>query len=223
MIHYLTDIPKEELDEFIRLIDGYQGIWDSDRSWINDENSNAYKITLYCYLISEGILFVENQKMKSFDSGYDRLIDFVEEFFKGKCIVNFTDMLFLDEINQAFCEGIWDNVHISWLAFRPEVLAELANRNYKLIRVEQAYQIMVENDESDFDDLYFLRIDSDRTTLIDFFGASILWKKKAFTIEDFRREFNLGTKVYIIHLITMEDFIGYMSDFLEVSDFSGLT
>jgi len=213
MIHSLTDISKKQLDEFIQLMEGYHGIWDSDRSWIIDQKSNAYKITLYCYLISAGVLYIENQKLKSFDSGYDGLIDFVEEFFKRKCIVNFTDMLFLDEINQAFCGGNWDNLHVSWLAYRPEVLAELAN--YKIIRVEQAYQIMVENNESDFDDLYFLLIRNDKTSLIDFLEANILWRKKAFDIQDFRQEFNIGTKSYSIHLISMDEFFDYMRDIVQ--------
>jgi hypothetical protein len=170
---------------------------------------------LYCYLISAGILYVENQKLNSFEEGYDELIDFIEDFFKGKDIVNFTDMLFLSEINQAFCEGIWENVHISWLAFRPAVIAELPNQNYKLIRVEQAYQIMVDNDESDLNDLYFLLIRNGKTTIIDFFCGGIIWRKKTFTIQDFKKEFNLGSKNYLIRIISIENFFGYLTDIVQ--------
>jgi hypothetical protein len=101
----LSDIPKSELDEFIQLMDGHHGIFSEDRCWMWDENSSAYKITLYCYLISIGCLYVKYQQLKSVNDGYETLIDFIEDFFKGKCIVNFTDLLFLNEINIAFCGG----------------------------------------------------------------------------------------------------------------------
>jgi hypothetical protein len=213
MIFTLKDIPQKELNHFIQLMEGYAGIWDSDRKWMADDYSQPVQITLFCYLISQGELFVEYQKLKSSNSEHEDLIQFMEGYFKNKCIVNFTDLLFLNEINQAFCGGIWDNVHVSWLAYRPEVLAELAN--YKIIRIEHAYQILVENNESDFEDMYFLKIDNEKTTLIDFFEGSILWRKKAFTIQDFRQEFNLGTKDYSIHLISMDDFFDYVMDIVQ--------
>lgn len=116
-----------------------------------------------------GELFVQDQKLKSFDDGNEDLIQFIEGYYGNKCIVNFTDLFFFNEINQAFCDGNWYNVHPSWLAERPEVLAELANRQPQYFRVQQAYQIVVESYESDFEDMYFLKISDDRTTLIDFF------------------------------------------------------
>lgn len=211
----LTEIPQKELNEFIRLIDGFCGIFSEDRSWMIDKDCKPYKITLYCYLISTGSLYVENQKLKSFDGGHEKLIDFIEEFFRGKCIVNFTDMLFLNEINQSFCGGTWDNVHLSWLAYRPELLAEIANRNFRIIRGEQAYQITVENAESDFGDLYFILVTSEKTTLVDYFEGSITWRKEPISIAGFKRMFNVGSKDYTVQTISKDEFIEYLMDIVQ--------
>ena len=209
------DIPKNKLDHFILLMDGYAGILDSDRSWMMDEYSQPVQIILFCFQISEGKLYVEGQKLKSFDDGNDDLIQFIEGYFGNKCIVNFTDLFFLDEINQAFCGGSWHNVHPSWLAERPEVLAELANRYPQYFRVEQAYQIIVESYESDFEDMYFLKINQNRTTFIDFFADKIIWLEKPIGIGEFKRMYNVGKKHYAVHPISSNEFFSYVMDLVE--------
>lgn len=97
----IFDIPKNELNHFIRLIDGYAGIWDSDRRWMTDENSQPVQITLFCYLIAQGKLFVQDQKLRSLDDRHEDLIQFIEGYFGNKCIVNFTDLFFLNEIKHS--------------------------------------------------------------------------------------------------------------------------
>lgn len=211
----LQDVPKNELDHFIQLMDGYAGIWDSDRSWMTDEYSQPVQITLFCYLIAHGELFVHDQKLKSFNDGNEDLIQFIEAYFGNKCIVNFTDLFFLNEINQAFCDGNWYNVHPSWLSERPEILAELANRQHKYFLVEQAYQIIVESYESDFEDMYFLKISDDRTTLIDFFGDKIIWLERPIGISEFKRMYNVGKKHYAVHPICRDEFLSYVTDLVE--------
>lgn len=211
----IFDIPKNELNHFIQLMDGYQGIWNLDRSWMTDEYSQPVQITLFCYLIAQGELFVQDQKLRSFDDGHEDLIQFIEGYFGNKCIVNFTDLFFLNEINQAFCDGNWYNVHPSWLAERPEVLTELTNRKPEYFRVEQAYQIIVESYESDFEDMYFLKISDDRTTLIDFFGDKIIWLERPIGISEFKRMYNVGKKHYAVHPICRDEFLSYVTDLVE--------
>jgi hypothetical protein len=211
----IKDIPKKELEEFIRLMDGYCGIFYSDISWVEEKSSPAYKITLYCYLIASGELFVEDQKLKSVSAGYSELIDFIEEYFRGKCIVNFTDLFFLNEINQAFCGGSWGNIKKCWLVERPDVFIELASKEPKIYRLDQAYQIIVENSESDFDDLYFIKISNHQTTIIDFFADSITWREEPISIGEFKRMYNVGKKHYSIHPISSDEFFSYIMDLVE--------
>lgn len=211
----LSDIPKNELEEFIRRMNGYCGIWYSDRSWINEENSIAVQTTLFCYLISQGVFFVKDQKLRSTEAGYEDLIQSIQDYFGNKCMGNFTNLFFINEINQAFCDGTWDHIHPSWLSHRPEVLAELANRKPQYFRVEQAYQIIVESYESDLDDMYFLKITQDRTTLIDFFADKINWLEKPIGIGEFKRMYNVGKKHYRIHPISADEFFSYIMDLVE--------
>ncbi len=46
----LTDVPKNQLEPFITKMDGYHGISNEDKSWIYNQDSKPYKITLYCFL-----------------------------------------------------------------------------------------------------------------------------------------------------------------------------
>jgi hypothetical protein len=211
----LTDIPKKQLDEFIRLMHGHHGIFSEDRSCgIWDENSHPYKITLYCYLISTGCLYVKYQQLKSVNDGYETLIDFIEDFFKGKCIVNFTDLLFLNEINTAFCGGKWHNVHESWLVDRPEFLDILAHRNTRPFKELQAYEIEVHS-QSEFRNLFYLQIADNRTTVIDFFQDRILWRREPINITDLKKEFGIGDKKYTIRPISLEYFTSRIFDMVE--------
>jgi hypothetical protein len=202
----LTEIPHKNLDEFIKLMDGYCGIFSEDRSWIWDENSHPYKITLYCYLVSTGELFILNGKLTSANDEHNELIQFIEGFFAGKCIVNFTDLLFLDEINSAFCGGKWHNVHQSWLVKRPEFLDILALRKPKFFQEIQAYEIEAENFESEFGDMYFIQLAKGRTTLIDYLECEIQWRRESISMDQFKNKFNIGEKGFTIRQIPLEEF-----------------
>jgi len=210
----IWDIPEDKLNRFIQLMNGYAGIWDSDRTWMSNEYSQPVQITLFCYLISQGELLVEEQKLKSFNGAHEDLIQFIEDYFGNKCIVNFTDLLFLNEINTAFCGGKWHNVHDSWLVDRPEFLDILAYRNTRTFKELQAYEIEVHS-QSEFRDLFYLQIADNRTTVIDFFQDRILWRREPINITDLKKEFGIGDKKYTIRPISLEYFTSRIFDMVE--------
>ncbi len=98
----LQDIPQDQLHVFIKKMDGYHGISIEDKSWVCNQESTPHKLTLYCYLISQGILFIEDQKLLSRIYGYVDLTSFINEFFKAKSIVSFTNLFFHEEIIICF-------------------------------------------------------------------------------------------------------------------------
>jgi hypothetical protein len=188
----LIDIPQDQLQAFIAKMDGYHGISLIDKSWINDQESTAYKLTLFCYLISQGILFVKDQKLKSsVDGGYEDLIDFIHEYFKGKCIISFTDLFFLEDINEAFCSGKWYNVDESWLRDREDYLDILENRKPQIYREPTAYAVVVDNDEDFYDMIQYVYRGKKNTVILDFLDNRILWREVDYSSTQFKKDFNL--------------------------------
>jgi hypothetical protein len=90
----VQDIAQNQLDVFIKKMEWYHGISSIDRCWVYATTSKPYLITLYCYLIGSANLYIESGKLKSRSNGHDKLVNFIEEYFKGKCIRNFTDLFF---------------------------------------------------------------------------------------------------------------------------------
>jgi hypothetical protein len=152
----IQDIPKDQLEAFIVKMDGYHGISFEDKCWIYDQESKPHKITLYCFLISQGILFIEGQKLKSRIDGYDDLIEFIHVYFKSKSIVSFTDLFFLDDLNEAFCSGKWYNVHESWLRDREDYLDIIEKRKPQVYRRPVAYAVVVDNGVDFYDMMQYV-------------------------------------------------------------------
>lgn len=205
-------IPKNELNRFFKLVDGYAGISDSDRSWIVDEHSQPVRIILFCFLIAQGELFVQDQKLRSFHDGHGELIQFIEGYFQNKCIVNFTDLFFLDAINQAFCGGRWHNVHPSWLVERPELFIDRVLNSPNL---DQPIMVVVENVELGFEEIFIWRLSNYRITVIDFFVENITWRKKPISFIEMKSIFHLNGKNYSINLISFDTFYSHIIDIVE--------
>jgi hypothetical protein len=211
----VSDIPSNQHEKFIQLMNGYHGISTDNLVWIIVENSPQYKITQYCYLISQGELFVVNQKLRSIRKGYEDLIQYIEEFFRGKSIGNFTDLFFLDAINEAFCGGNWNKVHDSWLIHRPEFLDILAGRKLSQFSEIQYFEIEVDLPDSDLGEFYYFQIDSKKSTIIDFNSTSILWRKKPLSISELKKELGLELRNYQIRSISPDEFISRFFDTVE--------
>jgi hypothetical protein len=152
----LQDIPQDQLQAFIAKMDGYHGISLQEKSWVYNKESKPYKLTLFCYLISQGTLFVEGQKLLCKVDGYEDLIDFITEYFRGKSIVSFTDLFFLDDLNDAFCQGKWHNVDESWLTDREDYLEILESRKPQIFREPTAYAVVVDNGIDYFDMMHYI-------------------------------------------------------------------
>jgi hypothetical protein len=202
----LKDIPQNQLQKWVDKLDGYHGISKSDRSWICDKESKAYKLTLYCYLIGQGVFFVEQNLLKSYCGGYDSLIYFVQEHFVGKCIVSFTDLFFLKNLNEAFCNGKWNGIHESWLKEREDYLVIIKNRKTKEYRDLSAYTINIFDRENLYDYTLFLRRGKNFTSIIDFCENQIYWKKPNYTSFQLKKDFKLEESRLTLSQISLEEF-----------------
>ncbi len=167
--------------------------------------STAYKLTLYCFLINEGVLFVEGQKLKSQNDGYEDLIYFVEEYFRGKSIVSYTDLFFLDDLNEAFCSGKWYNVDESWLKDCEDHLDILESRKPQIFREPTAYAVVVDNGVDFYDMMQYVLKSKKNTVIIDFLDDQILWKRVGYTSNHFKRDFNLSDARVTFSQITLQE------------------
>lgn len=186
----LHNVPKDQLNNFIQKMDGYHGISNSDKSWVSDQESKPYQITLYCFLISIGVLFVDDKKLKSVIAGYDKLIDSMEDFFKGKCTLSFTDLFYLEEINQAFCQGKWHNVHQSWLIEREDYFEILESRKKRTFIELTSYCIQLSTVDKIHEVLYYWLLKKDKVIIINYFEESVFWRNVNYSTKDFKNEFN---------------------------------
>jgi hypothetical protein len=187
----LQDIPKDQLEAFIVKMNGYHGISTEDRSWVYNQKSTPNKLTLYCYLISQGILFFEDQKLKSKVDGYEDLISFIQEHFKSMCIISFTDLFFLEDINEAFCLGKWHNVDESWLTDREDYFEILESRKPRIAREPKAYAVEVNNVKEFYNMAQYIYHGKKHTVVLDFLDDQILWKTVDYSANQFKHDFNL--------------------------------
>ncbi|MDG1278131.1 MAG: hypothetical protein P8O16_12685 [Algoriphagus sp.] len=198
-------------------MDGYAGIWDSDRSWMVHEHSQPVRVTLFCYLISQGKLYVEGQKLKSFDDGNDDLIQFIEGYFGNKCIVNFTDLFFLDEINQAFCGGSWHKVQECWLVGRSDYMDIVESRKPKYIVEEKVYIIHIFDFLDSTEGYYFLRRHKYYTTVLELYNGLIEWKSRSYTSRQFIRDYSINPEAKLTYKeITLDEFQSRFFDVVEL-------
>ena len=208
----LQDIPQDQLHNFIQKMDGYLGISVQDKSWVHDKKSKPYKLTLYCFLIAEGVFYVENQRLKSRFIGYNGLIEFVEDFFKGKCIVNFTDLFFLNDINESFNNGNWYNIHESWLIQREDYLEILDKRKPLIHRDPTAFIVEVTEGITHLNYFYFILRGKKATTVIDFLGFSIKWADAGYSTYQFKQDFNLKDARITYSEISLDEFYSRFFD-----------
>jgi hypothetical protein len=201
----LKDIPQDQLKAFIAKMDGYHGISLQEKSWVYNQESKPYKLTLFCYLISQGNLIVEGQKLVSKVDGYSYLIDFITEYFNGKSIVSFTDLFFLDDLNEAFCSGKWYNVHESWLRDREDYLEILESRKPQVFRQPTAYAVVVDNGVDFYDMMQYVYRGKSKTVIIDFLGDRIKWEKVDYTSNQFKKDFNLSDARVTFSQITLQE------------------
>lgn len=217
MIITINDINKDQLGKWINLMDGYHGISGQDKSWVHDNDSIPHKLTLYCYLIGRGFLFVEDRKLKSNLDGYETLIEFIQEFFKGKCIVNFTDLFFLEEINIAFCNNRWHNVQECWLTEREDYLTIMQSRIPVVIREPTAYVVEINSEGDIYDWMYFLLKGKNYTTIIDFCNSQIIWKSVDYTTFQFKKEFSLESSRVTYGKMTLQEFYSRLADVIDLN------
>ncbi len=201
----LQDIPQDQLQVFIEKMDGYHEISLQEKSWVYNQESTAYKLTLYCFLISQGILSVEGQKLKSRIDGYENLIQFIEEYFKGKCIVSFTDLFFMEDIKEAFCYGKQDKVDESWLTNREDYVEILESRKPQIFRQPTAYAVVVDNGVDYYDMMQYIFRGKKNTVIIDFLDDRILWEKVDYTSNQFKKDFNLSDARVTYSVISLEE------------------
>lgn len=190
MIITIDDINKDQLRKWINLMDAYHGISVDDKSWLYNAESKANKITLYFFLIGQGLLYVIDQRLKCRINGYEALIEFVEEFFKGKSIVNFIDLFFLSGINQAFCQGKWHNVHQSWLIEREDYFEILESRKKRTFIELTSYCIQLSTVDKIHEVLYYWLLKKDKVIIINYFEESVFWRNVNYSTKDFKNEFN---------------------------------
>jgi hypothetical protein len=199
------DIPQDQLQAFIAKMDGYHGISVNDIIWVYNQKSTPYKLTLYCYLISQGILFVEDQKLKGKVDGYENLILFIHDYFKGMCIVSFTDLFFLSDINEAFCNGKWHNVDESWLTDREDYLDIIEKRKPQIFRDPAAYAIIVDNGVDFYGMMQYVLKGKKNTVILDFLDDRILWREVEYSASQFKKDFNLCDARVTYNEISLEE------------------
>jgi hypothetical protein len=208
----IKDIPQDQLKSFIQKMDGNHGISCNDKSWVYNQKSTPNKLTLYCYLISQGILFVEDQKLKSIVDGYENLIDFISQYFRGMSIVNFTDLFFLDEINECFCQGKWHNVDESWLTDREDYLEILAKRKLLEKREASAYIVQINDNTVNYDYMYFFLKGEKYTSVICLGHRKVFWKALDYSYYQFKRDFHLENARVTFSEIPLNEFYSRFFD-----------
>jgi hypothetical protein len=178
MDNFLLSIGKDRIRAFTSLLDGSYGFKAGDLSFIKEQASNSFKIALLCTLIAQGELYVHEKKIRSKrEHEHDSIIDFMNGFFNGLDIVNFTDLLFLNAIIEGLCKGNIDSIHLSWLAEREDFpkIKEIRESKGKIVNVPTAYLIELYEKSQVYDYSYFLLSGKRYNTIVDFLDFNIFW------------------------------------------------
>lgn len=206
--YLLKQIETSKLEAFIKLLDGSYGFNAGDLSFTKDKASKAFNIALFCTLIAKGELYVHEKKIVSKrDFENNSVIDFMNEFFKGLDIVNFTDLLFLDAIINGLCDGNFDSIHISWLEREDYAkIKEIRESKGGIIKVPTSYLIEVYSEYETYDYSYFLLNGKNYNTIIDFLGLNIFWVKDTLTTKALKKRIGIENSRIKYTAITLDEF-----------------
>lgn len=220
--YLLKQIETSKLEAFTKLLDGSYGFKAGDLSFMEDKTSRAYYIALFCVLIAKGELYIHEKKIVSKrEFEHDSVIDFMNGFFKGLDLVNFTDLLFLDSIINGLCDGNLDLIHLSWLEEREDFskIKEIRESKGGIIKVPTAYLIEVYGEKETYDYSYFLLNGKKYNTIIDFLGLNIFWVKDTLTVNKLKNRIGKGNSRIKYTAITLDEFYSRYFDIitLEIS------